>query len=143
MTFDTRLDGARIALKTGLGLAAFLAGADKFFNLLTEWPKYLSPAVAAILPVSAATAMHVVGLVEIAVGLALLGPWTRWAAWVAAAWLLAIAINLVATGGFLDVAVRDVQMAIAAYALARLTEVREEAAEAVAPARASASRAAA
>jgi len=131
MTFDERLDSARIALKVGLGLAAFLAGLDKFFDLLTVWPKYLSPAVVALLPVSAATAMHVIGVIEMAVGLALLGPWTRVASWVAAAWLLAIAINLVATGGFLDIAVRDVQMAIAAYALARLTEVHDAAAATV------------
>jgi len=127
MTFDGRLDSARIALKVGLGSAAFLAGLDKFFDLLTFWPKYLSPAAAALLPVSPATAMHVIGVVEMAVGLALLGPWTRVASWIAGAWLLAIAINLIATGGFLDVAVRDVLMAIAAYALARLTEVREAA----------------
>ena len=42
--------------------------------------------------------------------------------WIAAAWLLLVAANLVLTGRFFDVAVRDVEMAIAAFALARLTE---------------------
>jgi uncharacterized membrane protein len=134
MTLDARIDSARLALKVGLGLAAFLAGLDKFFDLLAVWPKYLSPAAAALLPVSPATAMHVVGVIEMAVGLALLGPRTRMASWVAGAWLLAIAANLVAAGGFLDVAVRDVVMAIAAFALARLTEAHE-AATAAAPGR--------
>jgi hypothetical protein len=56
------------------------------------------------------------------VGLAILTRWTRVGAWIAAAWLLLIAVNLVLTGRFFDVAVRDVEMAIAAFALARLTE---------------------
>ena len=41
------------------------------------------------------------------------------------AWLLGIALNLLSTGMFRDLAVRDVEIAIAAYALARLTEVRQ------------------
>jgi hypothetical protein len=59
------------------------------------------------------------------VGAAILTRWTRLGSYVAMAWLVAIAANLVATGRFFDVAVRDVEMAIAAYALARLTEVHE------------------
>jgi len=66
--------------------------------------------------------MRVIGVVEMSVGLASLTRWTREGAWVASAWLLLIAVNLVLTGRFFDVAVRDVEMAIAAFALARLTE---------------------
>jgi len=62
------------------------------------------------------------------VGLAILTKWTRLGAYVAALWLLLIAINLVTTGSNFDVAVRDVEMALAAFVLARLTEVRQEAA---------------
>src|SRR4051794_38179923 len=40
------------------GLVPLIAGLDKFFNLLTDWPKYLSPMVANLLPVSAQTFMH-------------------------------------------------------------------------------------
>jgi len=40
-------------------------------------------------------------------------------------WLILIAVNLVTTGHFLDIAVRDVEMAIAAYTLGRLTEAHE------------------
>jgi hypothetical protein len=43
--------------------------------------------------------------------------------------LVGISLNLVLTGRFLDVAVRDLAMAIAAYTLARLTEARQPAAE--------------
>jgi hypothetical protein len=124
MEFDKGLDSARVALKIGLGLAAFLAGLDKFFDLLANWEAYLSPLVGAVLPVSAGTFMRVAGVVEMAVGLAILTRWTRIGSYIAAVWLLAVAVNLLVSGRFLDVAVRDVEMAIAAYALARLTEVQ-------------------
>ncbi len=69
--------------------------------------------------------MRVVGIIEMIVGLAILTRWTRLGAYVAMVWLVAIAINLATTGMFFDLAVRDIEIAIGAYALARLTEVRE------------------
>ena len=110
------------ALRAALGAAAFLAGLDKFFNLLADWPGYLSPLAAAVLPVSAATFMHAIGIVEMAVGALILAGYTRLGGYVASAWLVGIAVNLVSTGQYFDVAVRDVAMAIAAFTLARLTE---------------------
>jgi len=110
------------ALRVGLGGAAFLAGLDKFFNILADWPAYLSPLAAHALPFSGAMFMHIVGLIEMAVGLAILAGLTRLGGYVAGLWLLAIAANLVTTGRYFDVAVRDVEMAIAAFTLARLTE---------------------
>ena len=127
-TFSPRLDAARMALRVGLGMAAFLAGLDKYVGLLADWPGYLAPAVASVLPVSPDVFMRIVGVVEMAVGAAILTRWPREGAWVAMAWLLAIACNLVLTGRFFDVAVRDVEMAIAAFALVRLTEARDDAA---------------
>ena len=120
--FPQSLEAPREALRIGLGLAAFLAGLDKFAGLLADWPGYLAPLIAAMLPVSAVTFMWVVGTIEMVVGLAILTRWPREGAWVAMVWLLCIAGNLVLTGHFFDVAVRDVEMAIAAFALARLTE---------------------
>ena len=102
-----------------------MAGLDKYFNLLTDWSMYTSPVVLKLLPFSGRTLMHVVGLIEIIVGLAILTKWTRLGSYVASAWLAAIAVNLVSTGMFLDVAVRDLEMALAAFVLARMTEVRE------------------
>jgi len=110
------------ALRAALGAAAFLAGLDKFFNLLADWPGYLSPLAAAVLPVGVPTFMHAIGIVEMAVGALILAGHTRLGGYVAAAWLVGIAINLVSTGRYFDVAVRDVAMAIAAFTLARLTE---------------------
>jgi uncharacterized membrane protein YphA (DoxX/SURF4 family) len=125
--FDSRLDQAWWLLRIGLGLAAFLAGLDKFFNILAHWTTYISPLALKVLPFSAPAFMHIVGVIEMAVGLAILSKWTRLGAYVASVWLLLIAINLVTTGAYFDVAVRDVEMALAAFVLARLTEVREEA----------------
>ena len=118
------LSSAWWALRIGLGLGPFLAGLDKFFNILTEWGMYLSPLAEKLLPVSTPIFMRTVGVVEMAVGLAILAGWTRIGGYVAMVWLLGIAVNLLTTGMFYDLAVRDVEIAIAAYALARLSEAR-------------------
>jgi hypothetical protein len=131
---DKRVESAREVLKVTFGVVPFLAGLDKFFNLLADWPRYLSPAAEAILPVSGQTFMYVAGVVEMVVGIVILTRWTAIGSYVAAAWLVAIAANLVATGTYFDVAVRDLVMATGAYALARLTEAHEAAGAATVPA---------
>jgi hypothetical protein len=125
--FDSRLDQAWWALRIGLGVGPFLAGLDKYFNLLANWPTYVSSLALKIMPFTGQTFMHIVGVIEMIVGLAILTKWTRLGSYVASLWLLAIAINLVSTGMFFDVAVRDVEIALAAFVLARLTEVRRSA----------------
>jgi len=126
---ENKLNSVWWALRIGLGAGPFLAGLDKFFNVLTNWELYLSPTAVRLLPVSGATFMHVVGVIEMIVGLAILTRWTRLGSYVAMLWLILIAVNLISTGAFLDVAVRDLEMAIAAYTLARLTEARQSATE--------------
>jgi len=125
--FDSRLDQSWWLLRIGLGVGPFLAGLDKYFNLLANWHAYISPLALKMLPFSGQTFMHIVGVIEMIVGLAILTRWTRFGAYVASAWLVAIAVNLVMTGAYLDVAVRDLEMALAAFVLARLTEVRADA----------------
>lgn len=124
---NDKLNSAWWALRVGLGLGAFLAGLDKFFNILADWSMYLSPLAERLLPISGTAFMKLVGVVEMAVGLLLLTGFVRVGAYVVMAWLLGIAVNLVSTGMFRDLAVRDVEIAIGAYALARLTEVRQAA----------------
>jgi uncharacterized membrane protein YphA (DoxX/SURF4 family) len=126
---ENKLNSAWWALRVALGAGPFLAGLDKFFNLLTNWEMYLSPMAERLLPVSATTFMHVVGVIEMIVGLMILTRWTRIGSYIAMLWLIAIAVNLISTGRFFDVAVRDLLMAIAAYTLARLTEVRQPVAD--------------
>ena len=123
---NRRLAPAYWALRIGLGLGAFLAGLDKFFGVLANWPMYLSPLATRVVPVTEQTFMRTVGVVEMIVGLALLAGFTRIGGYVLMAWLIAIAINLVTTGMFYDLAVRDCEIAIGAFALSRLS-IKEEA----------------
>jgi len=120
-----KLQTVQTLSRFALGLMAFLAGLDKFFNLLTNWEQYVSPLAQRILPLSPTSLMHLVGVIEMIVGLAILTKATRVGAYVASAWLVCIAVALVTTGQFFDVAVRDVELAIAAFVLAKLTEIRE------------------
>ena len=127
MGLNRGVESAWWALRIGLGSIAFLAGLDKFFNILTDWSVYVSPLAEGLLPVTVPVFLGLVGVIEMLVGMAVLTNWTRLGSYVAMLWLLAISLNLVLTGRFFDVAVRDVAMAIAAYTLARLTEARQPA----------------
>jgi len=120
---DSRLATPFRVLQVAIGLTATLAGIDKFFNVLADWASYVSPMAADLLPFPVGTLIAIVGVVEIAVGAAILVAAPRAGAYVASAWLLLVALNLVLAGHF-DVAVRDVVMSIAAFTLARAIEVR-------------------
>jgi uncharacterized membrane protein YphA (DoxX/SURF4 family) len=122
---EPRLSSVYWTLRLAFGLTAFLAGLDKFSNLLTDWERYASPLALRILPLSATALMRTAGVIEIAVGLAVLAGLTRLGGYVVAAWLTLIAVNLVTTGQYFDVAVRDLVMAAGAFSLARISEIRE------------------
>ena len=122
---DTRLNPVFWSLRIAFGLTAFLAGLDKFFNLLTNWEQYASPLLLSIVPLSAGTLMRVAGVIEIIAGVAVLAGLARLGGYVVAAWLTLIALSLLTTGRFFDVAVRDLVMAIGAFALAKVAEVRD------------------
>ena len=107
-------------LKAAFVVAPIVMGLDKFFNLLAQWPKFLAPIVANTVPPEAF--MRVVGVIEIAAGiLVLLKP--RVGAWVVAAWLFAIIVNLLMIPGYYDIVVRDVGLLAGAVALAKLSRV--------------------
>lgn len=112
-------------LKATYGLVPIVAGLDKFTYLLTDWDQYLAPAVRDMLPLSAGTFMSIVGVIEMAAGvLVLVKP--RIGSLVVGSWLLAIALNLLLTGQYYDVAVRDAVMAIGAFSLFMLLNGREQ-----------------
>ena len=111
-------------LKLTFGIVPIVAGLDKFTNILTHWSDYLSPAIVSMLPFSAETFMMIVGIIEIIAGILVL--WKpQIGALVVLAWLILIALTLLFSGRYLDVAVRDLVMAIGAFSLFRLTKVRE------------------
>lgn len=112
---------AFLLLKTGFVVAPILAGADKFFGLLVNWDQYLPPFVNNLLGGRGHEFMYLVGVIEIVAGIGvLLKP--RIFAYVVAAWLVLIIINLLMIPGYFDVALRDLGLAIGALALGRLSE---------------------
>lgn len=125
MNWNKDLDRTWWVLRIALAVGPFFAGLDKFFNLLTDWTMYLSPLSQKIVPLSAPAFMRTVGVIEMAAGILVLTRYTKLAAYVVCAWLVGIALNLASTGMFFDLAVRDVEIAVAAFVLARLTALRE------------------
>lgn len=122
--FDGHLNGAWWALKIGLGVGPIITGTDKYFDKLADWGMYLSPLATKIVPVSTATFMHGVGIIEIIAGVIVLSRWTKVGSYIVMFWLLGIAANLLTTGMFSDLAMRDVEIAIGAFALTQLSTVR-------------------
>jgi len=133
MAWNKNLDSTWWLLRIALAVGPFFAGLDKFFNILTDWTMYLSPVTEKFLPVSAPVFMRAVGVIEIVAGLLIMTKYTRIAAYIVSAWLVGIAINLATTGMFFDLAVRDIEIAVAAFVLARLTAEREAAKESPIP----------
>lgn len=108
-------------LHWGFVAAPLLAGADKFTNLLTKWADYLSPTFASLSPFSPQRTMTLIGLVEVVAGI-LVALKPRVGAYVVAAWLAGIILNLLLLGRFYDVALRDFGLCLGALALGRLSE---------------------
>ena len=109
-------------LRLTYGLVPIVAGLDKFTNLLTNWEQYLNPAMADILPFSAGTFMMIVGVIEIIAGLIVLSR-PIIGGYIVMAWLALIALTLIASQAYLDVAVRDLVMAIGAFSFAQIARV--------------------
>jgi len=110
---------AFLLLRTVFTVAPIAFGLDKFANVLTDWPKYLAPWIDRIVPGTAQQAMYIVGVVEVLAGV-LVAVAPRIGAWVVAAWLAGIILNLLTIPGFYDIALRDFGLFVGAVALGRL-----------------------
>lgn len=109
-------------LKLTFGIVPIVAGLDKFTNLLTQWENYIHPGLAGMLPFASSTFMMIVGVIEIIAGIIVLAK-PAIGGYIVAAWLALIALTLLASGHYLDVAVRDLVMAIGAFSLARIAKI--------------------
>lgn len=109
-------------LKFTFIIIPIVAGADKFTNLLTNWEQYINPDIVNLLPFSASGFMMIVGLIEIIAGLIVLKK-PEIGGYIVAAWLSIIAITLLFGFNYVDVAVRDLVMAISAFAMARISKI--------------------
>jgi len=111
-------------LQLTFGIVPIVAGFDKFTNILTNWTDYLSINMRTILPVDPSVFMKLVGVIEIMAGILVLAR-PRIGAYVVMAWLICIAVQLIAGGPFFDVAVRDLVMSVGAFTLAQLTIINK------------------
>ncbi|HEX8051209.1 MAG TPA: DoxX family membrane protein [Solirubrobacterales bacterium] len=126
-TFGERLEGdpayqAFVLLRIAFTAAPILFGLDKFFGVMVDWEQYLAPWIDDIVPGSASTAMHLVGVVEIVAGI-LVALKPRYAAYIVAAWLAGIIVNLLTYSGYYDIALRDFGLMLGALTLGRLAQV--------------------
>ncbi len=111
-------------LQLTYGVVPIVAGADKFLNLLTNWADYLG-STAGLIPFAPDVFMKIVGVIEIIAGILVLARPLA-GAYVVMAWLICIALQLLAGTHYYDVAVRDLVMAIGAYTLAQLTRLNNQ-----------------
>jgi uncharacterized membrane protein YphA (DoxX/SURF4 family) len=110
---------AFLLLRIGFAALPILFGLDKFFDVLVNWESYLAPWINDIVPGNATDAMYAVGAVEIVAGLAVLAK-PRYGAYLVAAWLAGIIVNLLTYSGYYDIALRDFGLMVGALTLARL-----------------------
>ncbi|MEZ5345464.1 MAG: hypothetical protein R2681_07920 [Pyrinomonadaceae bacterium] len=108
-------------LHAGFTVLPVVMGLDKFFYVLADWDKFLPGFVNNMLGGYGHQLMFVVGVIEIVAGI---GIWLKPKifAFVVAAWLFLIIVNLLLVTGFLDVALRDFGLLLGAVALGRLSQ---------------------
>ncbi|HVS72253.1 MAG TPA: hypothetical protein VHQ47_13440 [Phycisphaerae bacterium] len=100
-------------------VAPIVAGIDKFFDKLVNWDQYAAPQLRNGLGTNLHTFMMVVGVIEIIAGIGIaLKP--KIFAWIVAAWLVGIIVNLLLNGTYFDIALRDLGLCLGALALAQL-----------------------
>jgi hypothetical protein len=108
-------------LRLGFTVAPILMGLDKFLGLLTNWHQYLPPIAHSTLGSYTQAFLYGVGVIEIVAGIGVfLKP--KLFAYIVAAWLALIIINLLLIPGYFDVALRDFGLLLAALALGRLSQ---------------------
>jgi hypothetical protein len=112
-------EGAFLLLRSVFTIAPIAFGLDKFAEILTHWERYLAPWIDDIVPGNAHQAMLAVGVIEVVAGVVVaVAP--RYGGPLVAIWLAGIIIDLVSTGRYYDIALRDFGLLSAALALTLL-----------------------
>jgi len=126
-TTKQHLDKLIMFLKYVYGLFFVVVGLDKFFNIITMWEKYFSVSILNMLPLSAATVVMFVGIIEIAIGAMTLTKWTKLGAHLMTGWFGIVVLNFLTMGSlYLDIAARDVLLGVGTCSLGCLVTIREE-----------------
>ena len=110
---------AFVTLRVGFTVLPIVMGVDKFFNNLVDWEQYLARWIQNVSPLSVVHTMHAVGVIEIVAGV-LVAMKPRYAAYVVAAWLGGIVVDLLTYSGYYDIALRDFGLMLGALTLGRL-----------------------
>lgn len=118
------LNQAYNLLKYTFGIMPMVAGLDKFTNIITDWSQYLHPGMVDMLPFSAGAFMMIVGAIEFVAGILVITK-TEIGGYVVAGWLALIAATLITGLNFVDVAIRDLVMAVAAFSMARMSKIAD------------------
>jgi hypothetical protein len=105
------------------GLVPIFIGLDKFCFFIVNWNIYVSPFAASIIPIM--YLVPIVGIIEIAAGLLILTKYPRFGAYLVAAWIGVIIINLFMIGGLYDIILRDIAIAFSYIVFGMLTELKE------------------
>ncbi|PKV49879.1 hypothetical protein ATE84_1918 [Aquimarina sp. MAR_2010_214] len=122
---DSQIKTVFTLLKYTYGLVPIVAGLDKFTNILTDWSQYISSGFVGILPFEARIFMIIVGVIEVIAGIMVLSR-PKIGGYIVMVWLIAIALTLLFGGHYIDVAVRDIVMAIGAFSLVKLADSKVE-----------------
>ena len=118
---NSNIKTVKTLLTYTFGLVPIVAGLDKFTNILTDWSQYVSDGLASMLPMAPETFMMVVGVIEIIAGV-LVFVKTKLGAYLVSNWIVWLAWSLLLRLTYIDVAVRDLVMAIGAFCLGQLSQ---------------------
>ena len=110
---------AYMLLRIAFTVAPIAFGVDKFFNGMVDWEKYLAPWINRLMPGTGHSFMLFGGIVEITAGL-VVAVKPRYGAFLVAAWLAGIVVNLLTYSGYYDIALRDFGLLLGALTLGRL-----------------------
>ena len=113
---------AFVIMKFTYGAMALIAGLDKFFGLIADWVRFISPLVSRFTPIPATTLLYIVGVTEIVIGLLILSRNTRLGAYLMAFWCFILTFNYLSFGIFFDNAGRSFVLGMSALALGCLAE---------------------
>jgi len=102
-------------------VAPIVAGLDKFVYMLTNWSNYLAPFVLQLIRHHDRDFMMFVGLIEVIAGIGVFFK-PKIFSYVVSLWLLGIIFNLLLTGSYFDIALRDLGLMLAAFSLGKLSQ---------------------
>ncbi len=111
-------------LKITYGSLFIFVGADKFFNILTNWDRFISTVCLEIIPISPTVFLHIFGILQIIIGLLILSAYTMLGAIIGLIVLLGIFLNLLFTQDFTVVLTHDFIMILGLIVLIELTRIK-------------------